>query len=69
MDNRSSGESKQIPKHVDYRPQVIQAIVIELSCNSDMEYLLASLFIYIQTIMIMNENNKFAIYVVSGNKR
>jgi hypothetical protein len=69
MDHSFTGESKRIIKDIDYRPQLIQVIVIELSCKCDMEFLLASLFIYIQTIITANENNKFVIYIITGNKR
>ncbi len=47
----------------------MQAIILEVTPSSNVEHLLASMFFYVQTAMLMNENNKFAYYLTLGSKR
>jgi len=53
---------------VEKRQQFIQAIILEISINTNIDHLLAAVCYYIQTIMGMNENNKFVIYIILGSQ-
>lgn len=54
---------------VGERPKWMQVVIAELGIATDVSSVLASVFANIQNLSVLNENNNFALYVVTGSVR